>query len=97
MPANQSDLDLQADVAVLGLLVEQIYEVRFSQLNGDPVARLDGMARDLSAQLSDYRWHGLSTDQQAHMYDTMALALERRMASLRARISTRQGQERPPA
>lgn len=94
MDSEQHELALQADVAILGLLVEQLYEVRFSQLTGDPIARLDGMARDLSNQLAAVPWTGLHPNQQSHMYDTMALALERRMASLRARISRRPNEPR---
>ncbi len=77
--------DLEADIAILGWLVEMLYVELLSKVpNG--VERVDDLARETSAYLSGLTWPGVLKEDQDDIVDTTLRSAERILGAIRDRV-----------
>ncbi|MFY0610689.1 MAG: hypothetical protein JXQ99_04105 [Hyphomicrobiaceae bacterium] len=77
--------DLEADIAILGWLVEMLYVELLSKVpNG--VERVDDLARETSEYLSGLTWSDVLKEEQDDIIDTTLRSAERILGAIRDRI-----------
>ena len=82
---TQQIRDLEADMAILGWLVEMLYVELLTKVpNG--VDRIDDLARESSQHLSGLSWPGSVQAEQDEIVDTTLRSAERILGAIRNRV-----------
>ncbi|MGI9476217.1 MAG: hypothetical protein ACR2PI_05905 [Hyphomicrobiaceae bacterium] len=78
--------DLEADIAILGWLVEMLYVELLSRVP-DGVVRIDDVARETSEHLTGLSWPGVLAEEQDEIVDTTLRSAERILGGIRYRVA----------
>ena len=78
--------DLQADVAILGWLIEMLY-VELLSRKPDGIDRIDDLARETSQHLMAFNQPGVPKEEQDFVVDTTLRSAERILGAIRSRVA----------
>ena len=78
--------DLQADVAILGWLVEMLYVELLSRMP-DGVDRIDNLARETSQHLTAFNRPDVAQEEQDFVVDATLRSAERILGAIRMRVA----------